>query len=114
MEVVRCDDLISFDSAVLDGVDVISLSVGGIVVPYFLDAIAIGAYGASDHCVFISASAGNGGPGGLTVTNIAPWVTTVGAGAIDLDFPADVKLGNGKLIPGVNVYGGPTLVKHRL
>ncbi|KAI3727381.1 hypothetical protein L1987_67195 [Smallanthus sonchifolius] len=108
------DILAAFDSAVSDGVDVISLSVGGVVVPYYLDAIAIGAYGASDHGVFVSASAGNGGPGGLTVTNITPWVTTVGAGAIDRDFPADVKLGNGKLIPGVSVYGGPALAHHRL
>ncbi|KAL8230243.1 hypothetical protein R6Q57_000021 [Mikania cordata] len=108
------DILAAFDSAVSDGVDVISLSVGGVVVPYYLDAIAIGAYGASDHGVFVSASAGNGGPGGLTVTNIAPWVTTVGAGAIDRDFPADVKLGNGKLIPGVSVYGGPALAHNRL
>ncbi|MFS7974655.1 putative cucumisin [Helianthus anomalus] len=108
------DILAAFDSAVSDGVDVISLSVGGVVVPYYLDAIAIGAYGASDHGVFVSASAGNGGPGGLTVTNIAPWVTTVGAGAIDRDFPADVKLGNSKLIPGVSVYGGPALAQHRL
>ncbi|XP_076889380.1 subtilisin-like protease SBT1.5 [Bidens hawaiensis] len=108
------DILAAFDAAVADGVDVISLSVGGVVVPYYLDAIAIGAYGASDHGVFVSASAGNGGPGGLTVTNVAPWVATVGAGAIDRDFPADVKLGNGKLIPGVSVYGGPALAQHRL
>ncbi|KAI3742346.1 hypothetical protein L1987_60026 [Smallanthus sonchifolius] len=50
----------------------------------------------------------------LTVTNIAPWVATVGARAIDRNFPADVKLGNGKLIPGVSVYGGPALAHHRL
>ncbi|KAI9161397.1 hypothetical protein LWI28_016971 [Acer negundo] len=103
------DILAAFDSAVSDGVDVISLSVGGVVVPYYLDAIAIGAFGASDHGVFVSASAGNGGPGGLTVTNIAPWVTTVGAGTIDRDFPDDVHLGNGKIVPGVSVYSGPGL-----
>ncbi|KAL5755467.1 hypothetical protein ACOSQ2_020213 [Xanthoceras sorbifolium] len=103
------DILAAFDSAVSDGVDVISLSVGGVVVPYYLDAIAIGAFGASDHGVFVSASAGNGGPGGLTVTNVAPWVTTVGAGTIDRDFPADVHLGNGKIIPGASVYSGPGL-----
>lgn len=108
------DILAAFDAAVADGVDVISLSVGGVVVPYYLDAIAIGAFGASDAGVFVSASAGNGGPGGLTVTNVAPWVTTVGAGTIDRDFPADVKLGNGKIIPGMSVYGGPALAPHRL
>ncbi|KAH9713862.1 subtilisin-like protease SBT1.5 [Citrus sinensis] len=105
---------IAAGSAVSDGVDVVSLSVGGVVVPYFLDAIAIAAFGASDHGVFVSASAGNGGPGGLTVTNVAPWVTTVGAGTIDRDFPADVHLGNGKIIPGVSVYSGPGLKKDQM
>ncbi|KAG2294745.1 hypothetical protein Bca52824_041414 [Brassica carinata] len=90
------DILAAFDTAVADGVDVVSLSVGGVVVPYYLDAIAIGAFGAVDRGIFVSASAGNGGPGALTVTNVAPWMTTVGAGTIDRDFPANVKLGNGK------------------
>ncbi|XP_077236480.1 subtilase family protein [Tasmannia lanceolata] len=108
------DILAAFDSAVTDGVDVISLSVGGVVVPYYLDAIAIGAFGASAAGIFVSASAGNGGPGGLTVTNVAPWVTTVGAGTMDRDFPADVKLGNGRIISGVSIYGGPGLAPHLL
>lgn len=108
------DILAAFDAAVADRVDVISLSVGGVVVPYYLDSIAIGAFGAADNDVFVSASAGNGGPGGLTVTNVAPWVTTVGAGTMDRDFPADVKLGNGRVIPGVSVYGGPRLTPGRM
>uniref|UniRef100_A0A6N2KJ11 Subtilisin-like protease fibronectin type-III domain-containing protein n=1 Tax=Salix viminalis TaxID=40686 RepID=A0A6N2KJ11_SALVM len=108
------DILAAFDAAVSDGVDVISLSVGGVVVPYYLDAIAIGSFGAVDRGVFVSASAGNGGPGGLTVTNVAPWVTTVGAGTIDRDFPADVKLGNGRVISGVSLYGGPGLAPGKM
>ncbi|GKV09708.1 hypothetical protein SLEP1_g21165 [Rubroshorea leprosula] len=108
------DIMAAFDAAVADGVDVISLSVGGVVVPYYLDAIAISAFGANDRGIFVSASAGNGGPGGLTVTNVAPWVTTVGAGTIDRDFPADVKLGNGKTAPGVSVYNGPSLTPGRM
>ncbi|KAL0562194.1 hypothetical protein IC582_002646 [Cucumis melo] len=108
------DILAAFDAAVSDGVDVVSLSVGGVVVPYYLDAIAIGAYRAVAAGVFVSASAGNGGPGGLTVTNVAPWVTTVGAGTMDRDFPADVKLGNGRVVLGTSVYGGPALIPGRL
>ncbi|XP_010552189.1 PREDICTED: subtilisin-like protease SBT1.5 [Tarenaya hassleriana] len=108
------DILAAFDAAVADGVDVVSLSVGGVVVPYYLDAIAIGAFGAIDRGIFVSASAGNGGPGGMTVTNVAPWMTTVGAGTIDRDFPADVKLGNGKVVPGVSLYGGPGLDPGRM
>ncbi|MBA0720197.1 hypothetical protein Golax_007828 [Gossypium laxum] len=108
------DILAAFDSAVADGVDVISLSVGGAVVPYYLDAIAIGAYGAAEKGIFVSASAGNGGPGGLTVTNVAPWVATIGAGTIDRDFPADVKLGNGKVVTGAGVYNGRGLSPGRM
>ncbi|KAK1263527.1 Subtilisin-like protease [Acorus gramineus] len=100
------DILAAFDAAVADGVDVISLSVGGVVVPYYLDAIAIGAFAAAEKGIFVSASAGNGGPGGLSVTNVAPWVATIGAGSMDRNFPADVRLGNNKVVPGVSVYGG--------
>lgn len=108
------DILKAFDEAVKDGVDVISLSVGGVVVPYYLDSIAIAAFRAVQKGVFVSASAGNGGPGGSSVTNVAPWVTTVGAGSIDRDFPAEVVLGNGRRIPGVSVYSGPGLEPGRL
>ncbi|KDP45136.1 hypothetical protein JCGZ_17468 [Jatropha curcas] len=79
------------------------------MIPYYLESIAIGSSGAIDRGAFVSASAGNGGPNGLTVTKIAPCVTTVGAGTLDRDFPANVKLGNGKVIPGMSVYGGPGL-----
>ncbi|XP_062190870.1 subtilisin-like protease SBT1.5 [Phragmites australis] len=103
------DILAAFDAAVADGVDVISLSVGGVVVPYYLDAIAIGAFGATEAGIVVSASAGNGGPGGLTVTNVAPWMATVGAGSMDRAFPANVRLGNGQVFDGVSVYGGPAL-----
>ncbi|KAJ3677126.1 hypothetical protein LUZ60_002850 [Juncus effusus] len=108
------DILAAFDAAVSDGASVISLSVGGVVVPYYLDSIAIGAFAATESGIFVSASAGNGGPGGLTVTNIAPWVTTVGAGSMDRDFPADVKLGDGRVLKGVSVYGGPGLEPGKL
>ncbi|GJN16068.1 hypothetical protein PR202_gb03018 [Eleusine coracana subsp. coracana] len=103
------DILAAFDAAVADGVDVVSLSVGGVVVPYYLDAIAIGAFGATEAGIVVSASAGNGGPGGVTVTNVAPWMATVGAGSMDRAFPANVRLGDGQVLDGVSVYGGPAL-----
>eukprot|EP01018_Ginkgo_biloba_P019634 Gb_24050 [translate_table: standard] len=103
------DILSAFDRAVEDGVDVISLSVGGGVVPYYLDSIAMGAFGAMERGIFVSTSAGNEGPGDLSVTNLSPWVTTVGAGTLDRDFPAEIKLGNGKIIRGVSLYSGKAL-----
>lgn len=108
------DILSALDKAVDDGVDVISLSVGGSVVPYYLDSIAIGTFGAVQRGVFVSASAGNNGPGDGTVTNVAPWITTVGAGTMDRDFPADIVLGDGNVMRGVSMYSGKGLTPGRL
>ncbi|KAL2469295.1 Subtilisin-like protease SBT1.6 [Forsythia ovata] len=106
------DILAAFDDAVNDGVDVISISIGGgdgISSPYYLDPIAIGAYGAVSRGIFVSSSAGNDGPNGMSVTNLAPWLTTVGGGTIDRDFPADVILGDGRKLSGVSLYAGAPL-----
>ncbi|KAI4318324.1 hypothetical protein MLD38_032049 [Melastoma candidum] len=106
------DILAAFDAAVKDGVDVISISIGGgdgVSSPYYLDPIAIGAYGAVSRGIFVASSAGNDGPNGMSVTNLAPWMTTVGAGTIDRSFPADVILGNGLRVSGVSLYSGPPL-----
>lgn len=103
------DILAAFDQAVADGVDVISLSVGGGVVPYYLDSIAIGAFGAMKKGIFVACSAGNSGPGPITVANVAPWITTVGASTLDRDFPANVVLDNGVAIKGVSLYSGKGL-----
>ncbi|XP_022946948.1 subtilisin-like protease SBT1.6 [Cucurbita moschata] len=106
------DILAAFDSAVKDGVDVISISIGGgdgVSTPYYLDPIAIGAYGAASRGIFVSSSAGNDGPNGMSVTNLAPWITTVGAGTIDRNFPAVVIMGNRRKIHGVSLYAGAPL-----
>ncbi|KAL5791182.1 hypothetical protein ACOSQ2_006070 [Xanthoceras sorbifolium] len=107
------DILAAFDAAVNDGVDVISISIGGgdgISSPYYLDPIAIGSYGAASRGVLVSSSAGNDGPNGMSVTNLAPWIVTVGAGTIDRNFPAEVILGNGRKLSGVSLYSGTPLV----
>ncbi|KAL5995619.1 hypothetical protein ACLOJK_025685 [Asimina triloba] len=106
------DILAGFDSAVADGVDVISISIGGgdgSTSPYYLDPIAVGAYGAVSKGVFVSSSGGNDGPSPMSVTNLAPWLTTVGAGTIDRNFPADVILGDGRKLSGVSLYSGKPL-----
>jgi hypothetical protein len=64
--------------------------------------------------IVVSASAGNGGPSGLTVTNVAPWMAIVGAGSMDRAFPANVRLGDGQALEGVSVYGGPALESGKL
>lgn len=95
----------AFDQAVADGVDIISLSVGGGVFDYAEDAISIGAFGAMMKGIFVSCSAGNSGPQPFSVANIAPWIMTVGASTVDRKFPASIILGNGSAFPGASFYG---------
>ncbi|KAH7423888.1 hypothetical protein KP509_12G079200 [Ceratopteris richardii] len=103
------DILAAFDRAIADGVHVISASVGGGVVPYYMDSISIGAFGAASHGVFVAASGGNQGPSQQTVTNVSPWIATIGASTVDRNFPAEVKLGNGMSFAGASLYSGPQL-----
>ncbi|KAJ8749014.1 hypothetical protein K2173_013457 [Erythroxylum novogranatense] len=100
------DLLAAIDRAVSDGVDVLSLSLGGAPKPYYRDNIAIAAFGAFKKGVFVSCSAGNSGPTSSTVGNPAPWIMTVAAGYTDRSFPATVKLGNGKTFPGSSLHNG--------
>ncbi|KAF4350748.1 hypothetical protein G4B88_019535 [Cannabis sativa] len=99
------------DKAISDGVHIIYLSVGanGHSPPYYLDSIAVGAFGASQHGVLVSCFAGNSDPNPSTATKIAPWILTVGASTIDRDFPADVNLGDGRILIGVSLYAGEPL-----
>ncbi|KAK6914678.1 Peptidase S8/S53 domain [Dillenia turbinata] len=96
------DILAAMDQAISDGVHIISLSVGA----KDRDSIAIGAFGAAAHGVFVSCSAGNSGPNPASAFNIAPWILTVGASTIDREFPADVILGDGRVFSGVSLYSG--------
>ncbi|KAK4795847.1 hypothetical protein SAY86_028173 [Trapa natans] len=100
------DILSAIDQAVADGVDVLSISLGGGVFPYYRDSISIATFGAMEMGVFVSCSAGNAGPDPISLTNVSPWVTTVGASTMDRDFPAQVKLGSRMTVAGVSLYRG--------
>ncbi|XP_057507198.1 subtilisin-like protease SBT1.8 [Actinidia eriantha] len=100
------DILAGMDRAIADGVDVLSMSLGGGSAPYYRDTIAIGAFTATEKGIFVSCSAGNSGPGKATLANVAPWIMTVGAGTLDRDFPAYALLGNSQRLTGVSLYSG--------
>lgn len=89
------DLLAAFDDAIADGVDVISVSIGGTSKSFFDDPISIGAFHAMKRGILTSCSAGNVGPYEGTVENVAPWIMTVAASSIDRKFSTAVKLGNG-------------------
>lgn len=95
---IGCNDmdiLAGFDEAIADGVDLISISIGGPSKNYFDDPIAIGSFHAMRAGILTTCSAGNDGPDTFTVQNVAPWVLTVGASTIDRQFKEIVSLGNG-------------------
>uniref|UniRef100_A0A0D9W8F4 Subtilisin-like protease n=1 Tax=Leersia perrieri TaxID=77586 RepID=A0A0D9W8F4_9ORYZ len=100
------DILAAVDRAVSDGVDVLSISLGGGASRYYLDSLSIASFGAMQMGVFVACSAGNAGPDPISLTNLSPWITTVGASTMDRDFPATVTLGNGANITGVSLYKG--------
>ncbi|KAF8405950.1 hypothetical protein HHK36_008028 [Tetracentron sinense] len=99
------DILAAMESAIEDGVNVLSLSLGSTYEdPYYSNVIAIGAFAAVKRNIFVTCSAGNSGPQPFSVVNAAPWITTVGAGSIDRTFPVQVQLGNGKVFVGSSLY----------
>lgn len=90
------DSAAAVAQAVADGVDVINFSISGGTSPFtdpvelaFLDAYAAG--------VFVSASAGNEGPGAGTTNHVSPWTTTVAASTQVREFATTLTLtaGNG-------------------
>ncbi|KAH7283837.1 hypothetical protein KP509_34G026100 [Ceratopteris richardii] len=111
---VNSDILAAFEQAITDGVDIISLSVGGAILPYFLDPIAIGSFASMEEGILVSASAGNSGPIPQSVGNISPWLVTVGASTIDRSFPAAVVLGNNASYTGASLYNGKGLGRSQL
>jgi subtilisin family serine protease len=75
------DNMAAIDAAVADGVDVINYSISG---PATInDPVYIAALNASQAGIFFAAAAGNSGPTFGSVSNIAPWQTTVGAATFD-------------------------------
>ncbi|OVA09838.1 Peptidase S8/S53 domain [Macleaya cordata] len=101
------DILAGFDAAIHDGVDIISASLAqpavnldGSQLDYWKDSTAIGAFHAVKHGIVVVCSAGNDGPNFQTVSNVAPWIITVGASVMDRGFSNYVQLGNNKRYKG--------------
>ena len=90
------DIVAALDAAIHDGVDVLSLSIGGSPVDYYADPIAVGSFLAVKNGITVVCSGGNDGPSPKTVSNLAPWIFTIGASTMDRSFPAAAVLGNGK------------------
>ncbi|CAH9076010.1 unnamed protein product [Cuscuta epithymum] len=97
------DILAAFDAAIGDGVDVLSVSLGGTSSSYARDVVGIGSFHAAMSGILVVASAGNSGPTLFSVCNLAPWIFTVGASTMDRSFPRRAVLGNKKHYEGASV-----------
>lgn len=102
------DILAAFNDAISDGVDIVSLSLGSDSPQrdYSDDAISIGSFHAASHGILVVASAGNAGDQG-TVTNVAPWMLTVGASSTDREFASTIALGNGANFTVRRIFSSP-------
>ncbi|KAG5539741.1 hypothetical protein RHGRI_020077 [Rhododendron griersonianum] len=96
--------LAGMDAAVEEGVDILSLSIGGPSDHFHSDVISIGAFRAIQKGIFVSCSAGNYGPNKTTLSNEAPWILTVGASTIDRNIRSTAILGNKEKYDGESLF----------
>ncbi|XP_052311934.1 subtilisin-like protease SBT4.6 isoform X2 [Populus trichocarpa] len=98
------DILSAFDDAIADGVDIITISIGGNQAQEFdTDVIAIGGFHSMAKGILTLQSAGNDGPVSGSVASVAPWIFTVAASSTDRRIIDKVVLGNGKTLVGNSV-----------
>ncbi|XP_031398522.1 subtilisin-like protease SBT4.6 [Punica granatum] len=101
--------LAAFDDAIADGVDIITVSLGGqFPTPFDVDSIAIGSFHAMSNGILVTHSAGNSGPDRQTVASVAPWVLTVAANTIDRKFISKLELNDGTVLTGIAVNSFPS------
>lgn len=102
------DSAAAVEQAIIDGVDVINFSISGGGDPYN-DIVEQAFSAAYENGVFVSASAGNSGPGADTVAHRGPWTMTVGASTHDRGFVASVTVESGNeslTLDGVSITAG--------
>ncbi|MED6213024.1 hypothetical protein PIB30_089239 [Stylosanthes scabra] len=97
------DLMAGFDDAIADGVNFISVSLGGTPREFFSDPMAIGAFHAMKRGILTTCSGGNSGPQFATIENVAPWIFTVAASSTDRQYVTPIGLGNGKNATGMSI-----------
>ncbi|KAI0510264.1 hypothetical protein KFK09_010865 [Dendrobium nobile] len=93
-----------FDQAIIDGVDLIQISIGKENYDYSHNGVVIGSFAALKHGILTVNSAGNSGPSKSILDNDVPWILHVGAANIDRHVTAMLKLSNGMEFKGMSGY----------
>ncbi|TKY56800.1 Cucumisin protein [Spatholobus suberectus] len=100
----EADILAAFDDAIADGVDILSVSLGGFSdLNYFRDVMSIGAFHAMKNGIVTVFAAGNEGPAPATVENLSPWSISVAASTLDRKFVTKVELGDNRTYEGISI-----------
>ncbi|CAJ2664207.1 unnamed protein product [Trifolium pratense] len=96
----EADILAAYEAAISDGVDVLSVSLGGKNVEFLESSISIGSFHAVAKGIVVVSSTGNSGPTPFSASNLEPWIITVAASTMDRSFTSYVTLGNKKILKG--------------
>src|SRR5690625_1766804 len=95
------DIVAAIDQAIVDNVDVLNFSISGTRTDV-VDPTELAFLSAASANIFVSASAGNSGPGESTVAHNSPWLTTVAA-STHVNYEGTVELGNGDQYRGAMI-----------
>lgn len=100
----------------MDGVDVLTLSVGPdeppVDKPTVLGIFDLAMLLARKAGVFVVQAVGNHGPSPSSVLSYSPWVVGAAAGNTDRSYPASLILDGGQTVQGVGLSGKTKTCKH--
>jgi hypothetical protein len=108
------DIMAAFDDGISDGVDVFSLSLSNPqATPFFEDGVAIGSFHAAQQNISVVCAAGNSGPTPGSVSNVAPWLTSVAASTVDRKFASSISLGDNvtSILVSLSLSSGVSLLQ---
>ncbi|KAJ7559871.1 hypothetical protein O6H91_04G104400 [Diphasiastrum complanatum] len=103
------DVVAALEQAVIDGVDIISLSLGPTSTPRgttYLQLLDVAMLSVIKAGIFVTQAAGNSGPYPKTILSYSPWIVSVAASTHDRTYPNFIFLGDKQKFPGNGITPG--------
>ena len=105
--IIIVTELATWNQAVKDNVDILSLSLSPSGPPAgvatYLSVFDMAMLSASRAGVFIAQAAGNKGPYPQSILSFSPWICSIAASVIDRTYPNSMVLGNNATIQGTGL-----------